>query len=148
MKITGNDTADTLAKEAILSGNSQPSFELSISHPDIANGTHNPSHLHKIQPNVTTRLPLPSTRQDQVLISRLRLGHSSVQESLPPTFTEVRKDHPSAENVVLCDNRESFLTKKFEKHLLDSRLGYWAKSPKAPYSDQCLYTWYPQGLEI
>ncbi|KAJ3643602.1 hypothetical protein Zmor_026303 [Zophobas morio] len=118
MGITGNEMADTLAKEAILSVNSKPL--IAVPSTDIKSlfrtrivaswqrkwDTH-PSHLRKIQPNVTTRLPLPSTRQGQVLISRLRLGHSRLAhaylfslDKVPPQCTKC-KSVPAVEHILL-----------------------------------------------
>ncbi|KAJ3651728.1 hypothetical protein Zmor_017747 [Zophobas morio] len=85
MGITG--MADTLVNEALLSVKSK--LLLAVPPTDIKSlfrtrivaswqrkWDAQPSNLHKIQPNVRTRLPLPSTCQGKILISRLRLGHS------------------------------------------------------------------------
>lgn len=87
VNIEGNEAADTFAKQAVTSSE-LTSIEVYIdrdlkSHVEtLLKSSHNgnpcndASYIHAVKPTYYTQLPLPSNRKEQVVLSRLRIGHT------------------------------------------------------------------------
>ncbi|CAH2001480.1 unnamed protein product [Acanthoscelides obtectus] len=83
--IAGNEEADEAAARAVTDSNSSHKFNHSdvkllikdhIIHRWQEKWNFSTSNFHEIMPQVTTTLNLPSHRKNQVVISRMRFGHS------------------------------------------------------------------------
>ncbi|KAJ3659505.1 hypothetical protein Zmor_011190 [Zophobas morio] len=87
MYVSGNEEADRAAKEAVESESAEeillvPSpdakslFKQAIIQKWQTDWTSTPTALQQIKPEVNCILPLPPDRRDQVVLTRLRLGHT------------------------------------------------------------------------
>lgn len=132
--------ADRLAKEAVTATeNIQPIHLLS----DIKNiiksktihlwqtmWTEEESKLKNIKPIVNQKLPLPFKRREQVILSRLRIGHSKLThehllKKTPPPMCDVCENIPiTVTHILTCKKYENARRKHKVANTASQALGY------------------------